>query len=217
MAPRVGGGRCPTVALTYVLARLVIPEVLPRAAAAGATFPAGLLALDVLHLVQSRIAMLDVFLALFVVAAFVAVALDLSAAPRPERGGIGPWLFGRPWRLLAGVLIGCAVAVKWSGAYSGPGSSSSSSAGRSSQENRRLGSAPQLVVGIRGRVPGRGAQDSRTAGVRTSLVYVLTYAGVAEGSLLAAPWREGSWLYDVAHHQVAMARFPRGPGWPSPV
>ncbi len=92
-----------------------------RLAAVGATVAAGLLAIDVLHLVQSRIAMLDVFLAMFVVAAFVAVILDLRSAPRPGRGGIGQWLFGRPWRLAAGVLIGCAVAVKWSGVYSALG------------------------------------------------------------------------------------------------
>ena len=80
----------------------------------------GLLAIDILHLVQSRIAMLDVFLAMFVVAAFVAVVLDLRSVPRGG-GGIGQWLFGRPWRLAAGVLVGCAVAVKWSGVYSAIG------------------------------------------------------------------------------------------------
>ena len=128
-----------------------------------------------------------------------------------ERGGIGPWLFGRPWRLLAGVLIGCAVAVKWSGAYSVLG-------------------VVLLVVGwevVGRRIDVSGVPRSwssafgaafRAEGLRTVVllgfvpvfVYVLTYAGVAEGSLLAAPWREGSWLYDVAHHQVAMARFHAG-------
>jgi dolichyl-phosphate-mannose--protein O-mannosyl transferase len=42
------------------------------------------------------------------------------------------------------------------------------------------------------------------------LVYTLSYIGVADGALLAAPWREGSWFYDVAHHQLAMARFHVG-------
>ena len=110
-----------TVALTYFLARLVIRTESARPAAVGATVASGLLAIDVLHLVQSRIAMLDVFLALFVVAAFVAALLDLRSAQRLDRGGIGQWLFGRPWRLAAGVLIGCAVATKWSGVYSALG------------------------------------------------------------------------------------------------
>jgi hypothetical protein len=42
------------------------------------------------------------------------------------------------------------------------------------------------------------------------LVYLVTYVGVAEGSLLAVPWGEGSWFYDVGHHQLAMARFHAG-------
>ncbi|MGH7417358.1 MAG: phospholipid carrier-dependent glycosyltransferase, partial [Candidatus Rokuibacteriota bacterium] len=106
-----------SVALAYVLARVVLRSRAPRAAAAGSAIAAGLLAIDALHLVMSRVAMLDVILAFFVVAAFLAIALDLSRAPRPGRGGIGPWLFRRPWRLVAGVLIGAAVAVKWSGLY----------------------------------------------------------------------------------------------------
>ena len=47
-------------------------------------------------------------------------------------------------------------------------------------------------------------------GVVPVLVYLVTYVGVAEGSLLAVPWREGSWFYDVGHHQLAMARFHAG-------
>ena len=116
-----------TVALTFVLARLVIQTDSSRAAAIGAAVAAGLLAVDVLHLVQSRVAMLDVFLALFVVAAFVAVVLDLRSTPRPGRG-IGQWLFGRPWRLR------CGRADRGSGG----------------------GEMERRVLGPRGRVPGGG-------------------------------------------------------------
>ncbi|HEV7200054.1 MAG TPA: hypothetical protein VGO32_04540, partial [Candidatus Limnocylindria bacterium] len=42
------------------------------------------------------------------------------------------------------------------------------------------------------------------------LVYLATYIGVADGSLVAMSWREGSWFYDIAHHQLAMARFHAG-------
>jgi dolichyl-phosphate-mannose--protein O-mannosyl transferase len=200
-----------TVALTYVLARVVLRGAPPRAAAIGSAIAAGLLAIDVLHLVLSRVAMLDVFLVFFVVAAFLAIALDLSRAPRPGRGGIGQWLFGRPWRLLAGVLIGAAVAVKWSGVYSALGvvllvvawevvarrwdtSGAERSWRRSFVAAFRDEWLPTVVV----------------LGVIPLVVYLVTYLGVAEGSLLALPWREGSWWRDVAGHQVAMARFHAG-------
>ncbi|RPH36608.1 MAG: phospholipid carrier-dependent glycosyltransferase [Chloroflexi bacterium] len=200
-----------TVALTYVLARLVIPTDGARAAAIGAAVAAGLLAVDVLHIVQSRIAMLDVFLALFVVAAFVAVLLDLRSTPRPGRGGIGRWLFGRPWRSTAGVLIGAAVAVKWSGVYSALGVVFLVVAWEvvtrrrtTNGESRGWGSA--IAMGFR----AEGLRTVVVLGVVPVLVYVATYIGVAQGALVAEPWREGSWLYDVAHHQLAMARFHVG-------
>ena len=200
-----------SVALTYVLARLVLRGTPARAATMGAGVAAGLLAIDVLHLVQSRIAMLDIFLAMFVLGAFVAVALDLASTPRPGRGGIGQWLFGRPWRLLAGVLIGASVAVKWSGAYSAVGVVGLVVAWEVIQ---RRHAADGEVVGW-GRAFSRAfdAEGARTAvllGVVPLLVYLASYIGVADGSLFAVPWRGGSWLYEVAHHQVAMARFHAG-------
>jgi dolichyl-phosphate-mannose--protein O-mannosyl transferase len=199
-----------TVALTFVLARLVIRTDSSRAAAMGATLAAALLAVDVLHLVQSRVAMLDVFLALFVVAAFVAVVLDLRSTTRTGRG-IGQWLVGRPWRLVAGVLIGAAVAVKWSGVYSALGvvflvAACEIAARRRAEDGSPRGWGAALGMALR-------AEGPRTAvllGVVPLLVYLATYIGVAEGALLAVPWREGSWLYDVAHHQLAMARFHVG-------
>lgn len=92
-----------------------------------------LLALDGFHLVLSRAALLDIFLLFFVLAAFGALVLDRDARRRrwaralddgldPSRPGRA----GRPsagwrtwpwWRLAAGVLIGCACAVKWSALY----------------------------------------------------------------------------------------------------
>lgn len=86
-----------------------------------------LMALDGFHLVLSRSALLDIFLLFFVLAAFGALVMDRDVRRRRwlrmvEAGhgrsdGLAlslrdavPW-----WRLLAGVLLGCAVAVKWSG------------------------------------------------------------------------------------------------------
>ncbi|MEU8259094.1 phospholipid carrier-dependent glycosyltransferase [Micromonospora sp. NPDC048999] len=92
-----------------------------------------LLALDGFHLVLSRTALLDIFLLLFVLAAFGALVLDRDArrrrwtraleagldTSRPGRAGRPPstWRDWPWWRLLAGVLLGCACAVKWSGVY----------------------------------------------------------------------------------------------------
>jgi dolichyl-phosphate-mannose--protein O-mannosyl transferase len=199
-----------TVALAYVLARVVLAGAGPRIAAVGAAMAAGLLAIDVLHVVMSRVAMLDVFLALFVAAAFLAVTLDLRSAPWPRRGGIGQWLFGRPWRLAAGVLIGAAVAVKWSGVYSALGVVLLVVAWevvqRRTEEPERRSWGSALGTAVR----AEGLRTVLLLGVIPVLVYLMTFIGVAEGALVAAPWREGSWLYDVAHHQLAMARFHIG-------
>ncbi|ADL44301.1 phospholipid carrier-dependent glycosyltransferase [Micromonospora aurantiaca] len=92
-----------------------------------------LLALDGYHLVLSRTAILDIFLLLFVLAAFGALVLDRDARrrrwARALEGGLDPTQPGRAgrpssgwrdwpwWRLAAGVLLGCACSVKWSALY----------------------------------------------------------------------------------------------------
>jgi dolichyl-phosphate-mannose--protein O-mannosyl transferase len=200
-----------TVALTYVLVRRVLGEVSQRAAAVGAAVAAGLLAIDVLHLVLSRVAMLDVFLGLFVLAAFVAITLDLQGGPRPAGGRIGRLLWGRPWRLAAGLAVGAAVAVKWSGVYSALGVvllvvACEVAARRRDEDGVQRGWGAAFGAAFR----GEWLRTVVLLGVVPVVVYLLTYVGVAEGALIAAPWREGSWFYDVARHQLAMARFHFG-------
>lgn len=90
-----------------------------------------LLALDGYHLVLSRSALLDIFLMFFVLAAFGALVMDRDARRRrwlaAMTAGLDPgrpgragrprftWRYGVPWwRLVAAVLLGCAIAVKWS-------------------------------------------------------------------------------------------------------
>ena len=74
-----------------------------------------LVATDFLLIVQSRAAMLDIFLAFFVVLGFLFVVLERERVARMrERGG------GRldlRWRLAAGTSFGAAASVKWSGVY----------------------------------------------------------------------------------------------------
>jgi dolichyl-phosphate-mannose-protein mannosyltransferase len=82
-----------------------------------------LLALDGLHIVQSRIAMLDIFLTTFVTAAVLFLVLDRERMESPRttrRWRRTERLFGSPFRLWAGVFLGCAVATKWSGAFALP-------------------------------------------------------------------------------------------------
>jgi dolichyl-phosphate-mannose--protein O-mannosyl transferase len=89
-----------------------------------------LMALDGMHFVLSRTALLDIFLMLFIFAAFGALVfdrqarrlrwlraleggLDAAAPGRAGRAGFAvPW-----WRLLAAVLMGCAIGVKWSAVF----------------------------------------------------------------------------------------------------
>jgi dolichyl-phosphate-mannose--protein O-mannosyl transferase len=86
-----------------------------------------LMCLDGMHFVLSRSALLDIFLMLFVVAAFGCLVMDrddrrrrwlraLDAGLDPTRSGpAGRPRLGVPvWRLAAGLMIGCGCAVKWS-------------------------------------------------------------------------------------------------------
>ena len=75
---------------------------------------AGMLALDGLHIVQSRMATLDVFLTTWILAGIYLLVLDRTR----EGGQGGDWLsrvFGGGYRLGAGLCLGAAVATKWSG------------------------------------------------------------------------------------------------------
>jgi dolichyl-phosphate-mannose--protein O-mannosyl transferase len=87
---------------------------------------AGLLvALDGMHVVMSRTALLDIFLLFFVVAAFGALLLDRDSRRRrwlrAREAGRRPrfdWRTGVPWwGLAAAALLGAACAVKWSAAF----------------------------------------------------------------------------------------------------
>jgi dolichyl-phosphate-mannose--protein O-mannosyl transferase len=81
-----------------------------------------LLALEGMSVVLSRLALLDIFLQVFILASFGALALDreqmrarlgrLIADGADLSDGV-PSLGPRPWRLAAGVLLGLANGIKW--------------------------------------------------------------------------------------------------------
>lgn len=88
-----------------------------------------LLTFDGLSFVMSRIALLDIFQAFFLVAAVSCVVADrdwfrrrladhLDQLGELDLGGrFGPVLWWRPWRLAAGVLFGLAIGTKWNSLF----------------------------------------------------------------------------------------------------
>lgn len=93
-----------------------------------ATTASGYLALDGVSVVNSRTALLDVFLTLFVLVGLWALLRDrdqtrarlaarLGRAPDPWSDPWGPPTGMRWWLLVAGVALGVAAGVKWSGFY----------------------------------------------------------------------------------------------------
>lgn len=89
------------------------------------------LAVDGIHLVMSRIAILDIFLSFWTLCGFLAVLLDrdqyrrrLAAAAARDLHAHGrltdPWgpkVGIRWWLIVAGICLGLATGVKWSGIY----------------------------------------------------------------------------------------------------
>lgn len=118
-------------AAVFGIATVVLVALIARSLL-GSTLWGGvaglLLAVDGLHITMSRTALLDGFLAFFVVAGFGLLVLDrarfrrrlaaamASAGPDGARGG-GPVVGVRWWRLLAIVAFALAASTKWSGLY----------------------------------------------------------------------------------------------------
>lgn len=96
-----------SVALLYLLARKILRSTI------GATIATGLLAIDFLHFVQSRIAMLDIFAVTFGLACLLFVVYDRDRHLKPD----APPDRLRIWRLAAGAAGGAATACKWTGAF----------------------------------------------------------------------------------------------------
>ena len=72
-----------------------------------------LLAIDGMHFVMSRLALLDIFLTFWIVCAVACLVADRDWI----RDRLDRYRFVRPWQLLAGVCFGMACATKWSGVY----------------------------------------------------------------------------------------------------
>ncbi|MEA2487278.1 MAG: dolichyl-phosphate-mannose-protein mannosyltransferase [Actinomycetota bacterium] len=202
-----------TVALLYVLARFLLRSIL------GASLASGLLAIDLLHFVQSRTSMLDIFVPLFGVAAMLFLVLDRerwrAEAPPPDTPEDLPdqeedpppqprRLLARPWRLAAGICVGAATASKWNGG---------------------LMWAAVVVLTIAWEIAGRRHDERGHVLARAFLeeapsivlflfivpvvVYTLTYIGRIHGTLLGFPWSQGTWLRAFYDRQKSMYEFQR--------
>ena len=120
---RVAAAAAGTLCIVLIIR---VTRRLTRSTMLGAV--AGLLLIcDGLSHVQSRIGMLDIFAALFVLAAFTTMVRDrddvrermavVMAEGRVDDTLYGPRLGFRWWRFGTGVLLGLGCAVKWSGIY----------------------------------------------------------------------------------------------------
>ncbi len=199
-----------SVALLYLLAWRLLRRVTPGSAATvGALAAAGLLATDFLHLVQSRIGMLDAFIVLFVIGAVLTIVLDRDR--NRERGDL-PWWWrltmGRPWRLLAGVCIGAAAATKWSGAFVAPAIIGLVIAWEIA-ERRRANPGGGWSRWVAEAVRREAVPTFVLLGIVPLLAYMASYIGRMPGELLAVPWDPGSVWRGIFEHQRAMLEFHR--------
>ena len=197
-----------SVGLVYLLAwQLLRGHVAGRGATVAATAASGLLATDFLHLVQSRVAMLDAFIALFVIGAVAFIVLDRD---RVRQRSDVPWWWrlslGRPWRLLAGVCLGAATATKWSGAYVAPAVIGLVIAWEIVERRRHAPGA-----GWRGAFSEAFRREAVPTivllGVVPLTVYIASYTGRMPGVVLAPPWEVGSVWRGIWDHQGAMLDF----------
>jgi dolichyl-phosphate-mannose-protein mannosyltransferase len=203
-----------SVVLLFLLVRQLLRRVRRPLPTIGAFTASALLATDLLHVVQSRIAMLDVFVTAFVIAAVLFAVLDRD---RPEQrawsrrpaGWLSALALHRPWRLLAGVSLGAAVAVKWSGAYVALAvipltvawEIARRRAGQPGEPRPGWGRATWLAV------REEGPRTVALLGMVPLAVYLAAYIGRMPGELIGLPWQEGTVWRGIWDHQQAMLTF----------
>lgn len=176
------------VGLTYAIARGMLRSV------AFASLAGLWMAIDGFAIVMSRTALLDGILALFVLAGAGALLLDRRGSPARTVRAVAAWprgraamLWGRPWIVVAGVLLGAACATKWSGA------------------------AFLAVFGLW--IVVMDALDRRRAGFRNAWLGTLLVQGPVSFVLLVGPallvyvasyagWFEGGWGSQLALERV---------------
>ncbi|HEU5001397.1 MAG TPA: phospholipid carrier-dependent glycosyltransferase [Actinomycetota bacterium] len=179
-----------------------------------------LAATDFVLITQSRLAMLDVFLAFFVVLGFFFVALERERVVR-QRIASDAAIDVR-WRVAIGAALGAASAVKWSGAYALAGAGLLVAAWAFGTARRR-GASP---------VPELAATAAAVGGPAV-VVYLLSYGRWFAGhhwsfrvflTLQHAmesyqahlsqphPYQTSAWTWPFAIHPIAYWHLPGNPG-----
>jgi dolichyl-phosphate-mannose-protein mannosyltransferase len=169
-----------------VLARLVLRLT---GSVIVACIAALLLTVDGMHFVMSRLALLDVFLAFWIVCGVACIVADRDWI----RDRLDRYRFVRPWQLLAGVCFGMACATKWSGLYV---------------------LAAFGLLAVLWEVSARRSAGPRHGWLRrTFVVGVPAFASIVVVALLVYLV---TWTGFLLHHEVYEARFGRGYGDYSP-
>jgi len=181
-----------TVGLVYLLGKKILRSTF------GASVGSGLLAIDLLHVVQSRAAMLEVFVTLFVVAAFLFWAFDRERiASQRHMPSDDPRIRGRRWRLAAGAAAGAAVACKWSGVFVLLGL-----AGLTLFWEMKARGEAGIGSPFRCTLREEGPSLVAAFVVLPAIIYVGSYIGRIQGPIFVAPWDRGSWARTFVARQV---------------
>lgn len=186
-----------TIALIYLLARRLLRST------TGAVIASTLLAIDFLHFVESRIAMLDIFVPLFGLAGILFLVYDRDQLfDEREPGGQLPRPLQRPWRIAAGGAAGLAVASKWSGAFFIVMMLVLAVVWEWRARRERGEPRPALQV-LRHEV----APLALWFVIFPLLVYSFTYIGRLPGPDDGCPERDGIWVNRVFEQQKCMLNF----------
>ena len=193
-----------SVGVLFMLARLVLDST------AGAGVAALLLAIDPLHLVTSRTALLEVFASFFVLLSLLCFSKAMHGSPSVEASPEIPQPVSKsfllrdvkwprmPWRLLAGIALGLAIGSKWTVA---PVALALVIWGVWDAVRRRK---TQITVRPATR---EGLELMFTLVVVPLLVYAFSFVGRLDAAFLAVPWSEGSWFRAFGERQLHMLEY----------
>lgn len=195
-----------SIGVLFLLARKVLRTWV------GAAVAGGLLAIDFLHLVTSRVAVLEIFASFFVLLALLVFVYDLEwrsrgAAESASRStASGYWDRDVHWtwfrcsgRWLTGAALGLAIGAKWT---MGPvliGVIAMAAMDARCRANAEHWSRQRLLSDCR--------DIFLTLLIIPLLVYAMTFVGRIEGSFFTFPWRDDSWLAAFVDRQIGMIEY----------
>jgi dolichyl-phosphate-mannose-protein mannosyltransferase len=179
---------CATVVLVVLLGRRAFGSV-----AIGGCVGV-LLGVDFLHVVQSRLAMLDVFMVLMAAAALYFALRDRDQLPARTVGA-----GHRRWMLAAGLAGGAATATKLAGVGVPIAVLAATAAWEAAAWRTGARHFPSLVRGL--------FWVALLLVVVPLATYLVTYVGRLDGAVLEPPWIAGSWLGAWIDRQAYMLEF----------